>query len=326
MFGQDVQSHVDLSVSGAQSAISAETEPVVRERRTRKIRRFLSVVSLISLLGWVTPPLSKSRRVKVRNADVDWDQFDPESYIAVNYRRVRDDDRQIVNLIGDHFAQAGLKFRPGVKGNSRGVGDSERPAASTVVAVDVGCGANLYPALSMLPFAHKVHLIERGAANVAWLKQQRLKFDHNWLDFWSILRGGRPDYERVRSPRTMFRQKAEVRQGNLFDLPVDTYDLGTMFFVAESMSTEYEEFSGAMTKFIGSLHPGAPFAVAFMEDSHGYEVDGIQFPAFGVGKDEITLALADIATLDDVARVTYGNGEQLRADHHAMLVAMGRRC
>ncbi|SHN46400.1 SCO2525 family SAM-dependent methyltransferase [Cryptosporangium aurantiacum] len=247
----------------------------------------------------------------VRNADADWDRFDPSSYVDDNYLQVRDDDRHILRVVRDFFTDAG--FRRGRFGIRRG----ER------TAVDVGTGANLYPALAMLPFVDRLVLVERGAANVAWLDRQQAEFDDNWLLFWNELTTRRP-YRRVRDPRQLFRQKAHIRHDDLFRLKGRQYDLGTMFFVAESLSTKEAEFIGAMESFVGSLRQGAPFATSHMENSHGYSVHGVPFPAHAVDKAAVEDVLTRVATDVSVQRVPYGADGSLREGHEAMIVATGR--
>ena len=70
-----------------------------------------------------------------RNADAPWSQFDPEVYVDLNYRTPLEVDLLIVGLMRDYFSRC---YEQGVPASVRGV--------------DVGAGANLYPALSMLPW------------------------------------------------------------------------------------------------------------------------------------------------------------------------------
>jgi len=56
-------------------------------------------------------------------------------------------------------------------------------------------------------------------------------------------------------------------------------DLGSMFFVADGISSAEAEFEAAVRSFLGALTPGSPFMTAFMEGSGGYDVSGVQFPA-----------------------------------------------
>ncbi|MFB9320691.1 SCO2525 family SAM-dependent methyltransferase [Cryptosporangium minutisporangium] len=256
----------------------------------------LGVSGDLSLDGWTL------------NADVDWDSFHPEPYIDDNYRTVRHDDGKIIEHCTGFF--------------ERSVGQTLLSPNAT--AVDVGSGANLYPALMMLPFVANVHLFERGAANVAWLNGQQGGFDDNWLRFWDRM-SPIGHYAQVSHPKRDFAAKAEVIQGDLFDLPPAKYDIGTMFFVAESMSTDEAEFKAALERFIRSLRPSAPFAAAFMEKSHGYKVDGVLFPACPVDEDIVRLAFDRIALDLDIVRVPYGADDgALRDGHDAMIVATGR--
>src|SRR5688572_21568306 len=43
------------------------------------------------------------RSTPVRNADVRWEDLDLERYHEKNYRVLREDDRQILTLLGRHF-------------------------------------------------------------------------------------------------------------------------------------------------------------------------------------------------------------------------------
>jgi hypothetical protein len=70
------------------------------------------------------------------NEQFPWDRFDSKWYLNHNYGTLRDDDRQILRLLGEFFSKVG-------RGRlSHGV--------------DVGTGANLYPLLAMLPLCDRV--------------------------------------------------------------------------------------------------------------------------------------------------------------------------
>ncbi len=139
--------------------------------------------------------------------------------------------------------------------------------------VDVGAGANLYPALSMLPWCEKVLLLEYAQPNVEYLEKQASPagFDTVWDPFWDQLRE-HPAYAAV-EPRGRFGEIVRVERANLLDLDGQRrWDIGTMFFVADSMSECPEEFRRGVTCFMGALNEGAPFATAFMKESVGYQV------------------------------------------------------
>jgi hypothetical protein len=238
---------------------------------------------------------------RVHNADVDWGLFDPEWYRAHNYGTLRDDDRTIIGNIRNFFAGANLPV------NAQGV--------------DVGSGANLYPTFAMLPFCRHVDLIEFSATNVLWLKKQVGGFDRAWDPFWSAF-SGHPAYRTVTDPRTALAERASVTEKSVFDLPRSAWDIGTMFFVACSISTVLEEFREALHRFIGSLKPDAPFAAAFMDHSEGYVVNGNWFPAVQIGVDDVKSALAPVAYNVKIERIS---SSTLRDGYKGMILAWGRR-
>lgn len=235
------------------------------------------------------------------NSDVNWDTFDPDSYRDHNYLTLRDDDYQIMVGIRDFFASTGLSEAKGV---------------------DVGAGANLYPALAMLPFCRKLELLEFSAPNVSWLRKQTSHFDHHWDAFWAVYQEN-PVYAQVTDPRERLATTASVHQSNIFQLPARSWDLGTMFFVACSLSTDLQEFHQAVHRFVESLTPGAPFATAFMEGSEGYPVGDALFPAVGISAEEVRQSLAPVAYDTVITRITSGD-DPLRDGYSGMILAVGR--
>ncbi|WP_433056205.1 SCO2525 family SAM-dependent methyltransferase [Dactylosporangium sp. CS-033363] len=210
-----------------------------------------------------------------QNHEFDWNAFNPKAYHQHNYMTVRDDDRQIVEHVRDFFGRSPLPP------NARGL--------------DVGPGANLYPTLSMLPFCSALDLVEFSTANVAWLRGQQSwvrRFDRSWRSwdpFWKLYGEDRnyEHYVRSHSPFAEFRRKAVISQGSIFDLPRRRYEIGTMFFVACSLSADRNEFFRAVTRFLEALKTGAPFAAAFMTGSSGYEIKDRTFPAFPVTEETV---------------------------------------
>jgi hypothetical protein len=237
----------------------------------------------------------------VKNSDVNWDAFDPVSYRDHNYLTLRDDDRQIMVIIRDFFAAADVCAGRGL---------------------DVGAGPNLYPSLAMLPFCRRLDLLEFSAPNVAWLQRQVRRYDASWDDFWAVYRES-PAYARIDDPRAVFAEIASVQKANIFELPRREWDLGTMFFVACSLSTEPEEFRQAVACFVQALKPNAPFAAAFMEESEGYAVHDTWFPAVGVHEKEVTETLAEVAYDIKVESIEI-TGPKLREGYSGMIVACGR--
>src|SRR5690606_18943386 len=135
------------------------------------------------------------------NVDCPWDQFDPEWYVDHNYGVLREDDKDILKWMRDFF----VEFL-GENRHYRGI--------------DLGAGANLYPALAMLPFCDEITLVERGAANRRWLRRE-ISGPHGyrgtWDPFWETLAEAEP-YARCADPRKALRDRARVQYGDVFQL------------------------------------------------------------------------------------------------------------
>jgi hypothetical protein len=236
----------------------------------------------------------------ILNSEAPWERFDSVSYHDHNYASLRDDDRRIMKRVRDHFIAAKVP---------RGRG------------IDVGSGTNLYPAMAMLPFCRDVQLWEFAPSNVEWLRSQISRYDSNWDEFWAVYRS-RGAYAEVNNPRLALAKRAKVHHASVFDLPARRWDMGTMFFVACSISTDMEEFDRAVVRFARSLKAGAPFAAAFMKKSRGYWVEDVFFPAVSIASDDIYRSLASVAYDVDIQEIPTDN--PLRAGYEGMLLAVGR--
>jgi hypothetical protein len=237
-----------------------------------------------------------------RNTEYEWNSFDPEDYLEHNYATLRDDDRQILQILRDFFCRQ--SFDPGTRG------------------VDVGTGTNLYPALAMLPFCSTISMLEYSEANIDWLRHQVLGYSPNWESFWAVLTE-QQDYRTVTGPRDALRLRADIRKWNILkDDTKERWDVGTMFFVAESITTDWAEFSAALIRFCQLLKPGAPFVATFMENSRGYDVGGLHFPALSIDRDDVDIQLSSLG--NDLTVHRFGIGDApLRSGYSGMLLAHG---
>lgn len=210
----------------------------------------------------------------IRNADAPWNKFSPHDYWQRNYHKLQAEDQEIIRLLREFFISAFTGGRRARRG------------------IDVGSGTNLYPALLMLPWTEQILLTDFSAGNVDWLRRQLDEDEDDapwtWQPFWQELRK-KKGYSTIREPRKRLREAcvsqpgyAGIEQCSVFDLPKARWELGTMFFVAESITEDPEEFRAALACFAGALKPGAPFATAFMAGSDGYPVAGTQFPALPI--------------------------------------------
>jgi hypothetical protein len=238
----------------------------------------------------------------IRNADVRWDQLDPCRYHDENYGKLREDDRQILRLMSHHF-------------RSR-----SDPAPRKVYGVDVGTGSNLYPALAMLPFCDRITLIDHSPASVRWLSHETEAAHDDWDPFWRQLESD-PLYAGV-DPWPELRHKTTVVEGDVLR-PLDgSWDIGTMMFVAESITGDMSEFRLAIKNFLGSLKPGAPFAMAFMAGSEGYTVADKWFPSVPVGSRDVTDAIGDVAKFEPI-EIPIPDEGPLRDGYEGMILALG---
>lgn len=240
------------------------------------------------------------------NADAPWDAFDPRAYVSHNYLQMLAEDEAVVSQVRDYFSDH-------FEGRDR-----------ELSGIDVGTGPNLYPALTMLPWVREITLLELSAVNVKYLSSQLSSYDSHWDQFWNVLRR-RSAYDNVDDPRELFRRSVSVRRGNLFDLGSSPghWDVGTMFFVAESITRSPNEFRHGVDCFVSSLKPGAPFAAAFMEHSMGYRVGEVEFPACSVSKADVEEVFSRITEEMSVNRI--GAHEALRPGYAGMLLICGRR-
>jgi hypothetical protein len=206
----------------------------------------------------------------LRNADAPWNKFSSHDYWRRNYSALQPEDREIIRRVS-HFLVSARTGRPSVQR-----------------AIDVGAGTNLYPALLMLPWAKHILLADYSDSNVSWLHDQLIDKGEQWQwdAFWGEMRTA-AGYREISAPDERLREACASEQLSVFDLPKAEWDLGTMFFVAESITEDPAEFEAAVAAFVGALTPGAPLAAAFMAGSDGYPVDGTNFPALSVEPDDI---------------------------------------
>ncbi|WP_250002520.1 SCO2525 family SAM-dependent methyltransferase [Actinoplanes sp. M2I2] len=234
---------------------------------------------------------------------VDWEKFDSDAYFSDNYGRLRSDDSTIIQIVADYFKR-------------------NQPVPELGRAIDVGPGANLYPALMLLPYASEVVLFERSFVNRNWLAKELDKPHGSWWQFWDAISAGRSAYDPINKPMETLHGRVTLERGNVFSLEPDQYDVGTMFFVAESITRRVDEFQRATRLFVNALKHNAPFAAAFMRRSSGYLVAQKHFPACSIDEDDVHRALAPVARKVTVRRV---RSKGLRPGYDGMMVATGRR-
>lgn len=235
-----------------------------------------------------------------------WSDFDADEYWRINYSSVLPEDAEIIQCASKFLIEA-CRARP----------RSKR-------AVDVGAGANLYPALLMLPWAEHIVCTEYASPNIHWLRENLAEApgEWQWQPFWDLV-AGLPCYRAVEQPRRRLAAVHEIRTVSILDLPPRTWDLGSMFFVADGMTTDEAEFESAVRSFLGALMPGSPFMMAFMEGSLGYDVHGVRFPAVKVTSRSLDALLADLPVTGASVLRTDNSIRRVRPGYDAMLLVTG---
>lgn len=215
--------------------------------------------------------------VPTQNADVRWENFPSQDYWHRNYKEVLAPDKEIIRLVGSFFSET-------LRGHAR-----------VQRAIDVGSGTNLYPALLMLPWADQILLTDYSENNVRWLCGQVIDDDAAWpwQPFWRQIQALN-GYNQISEPRKQLRvactgngRTSPAEECSVFELPRAQWQLGTMFFVAESITRDPREFAKAIGHFVGALEPHSPFAAAFMSGSEGYQLGDVTYPALPVTVNDI---------------------------------------
>ncbi|MEV6520501.1 SCO2525 family SAM-dependent methyltransferase [Longispora sp. NPDC051575] len=238
------------------------------------------------------------------NAAFPWNKFDPLSYQRHHYEHLVEDDRRILDLAGQFLATR----------------TREEPRRG----IDMGAGSNLYPALAMLPLCEELTLMDLSTPNADWLRTEIKDYAPSWDPFWEVLAQHEPYRTFPEDPRHALRDRTRVRQGDIFQTdPGEQWDIGTMFFVAESISMVGVEFAKAVGAFLGCLRPGSPFVTAFMAGSQGYEVAGRRFPAVPIDEHHVGGVLRHYG-VEDPSLYRIGIHEQLRPGYDGMILAMGQ--
>jgi hypothetical protein len=241
------------------------------------------------------------------NDAVAWSDFEANEYWKYNFSSVLPEDAEIIEFASKFLITACM------------------PPGRSKKAVDVGAGTNLYPGLLMLPWAESIDFTEYAPDNIRWLVENLADTsgEWQWQPFWNLV-ARQPGYQDVKDPRRRLAAAHKVHALSIFDLPPRTWDLGSMFFVADGMTDDEKEFEDGVRAFLGSLKPGAPFIMAFMEGSTGYSVNDVWFPSVRVTHASLEALLARLPVTEPTVLRTDNSVRALRPGYDAMLLVNGR--
>jgi hypothetical protein len=242
----------------------------------------------------------------IRNDEVRWSDFDADEYYENNYLTVLPEDAEIIHCASKFLIEAC---------------GSPAPLRR---AVDVGAGTNLYPSLLMIPWSEHIVLTEFAPDNIDWLRQNLADAPGRWpwQPFWDLV-ADLPGYRAVEDPRGRLAAAHQIRRQSIFKLPERTWDLGSMFFVADGMTNDEAEFESAVRSFLAALLPGSPFMMAVMEGSGGYDVRGKPFPSVWITPRSLDELLAKLPVTGTSVLRTDNSVRRLRDGYDAMLLVTG---
>jgi hypothetical protein len=232
-------------------------------------------------------PIRKPVHSASRNADFRWSEFDSEAYFQHYYGESHPDDDQVVRC-----AVAAMK--------------AALPPGNGLDVVDVGTGPNLIPLVCALPRAASLTAWEYAPTNIAWLEAElaRDEMRPQWQHSWQVTREAYlPDYVLPENPLPHLRAKTAIHQGSIFDLPERRWDAGTMFFCAESITGQQDEFEAACAAYARCVRRGGTLAAAFLVGTSRYEISGRQFPILCLSVEAIEETFARHATGVEVTRI-----------------------
>ncbi len=229
----------------------------------------------------------KPQRAASRNADYRWAEFDSEAYFQHYYGEPHQDDERVIRL-----AVAAVKAAP--------------PPGAELDVVDVGTGPNLFPLFCTVPRARRLTAWEYAESNIAWLEAEldRSEARWQWRHFWNVARDAwGPDHRLPDDPTSLLKERCAIRRGSIFELPERAWDAATMFFCAESITGNRDEFEVACAAYARCVKPGGLLAAAFLVRSGGYVVADRPFPVLHVTAEEIEETFARYARIESAEKV-----------------------
>ncbi len=230
-----------------------------------------------------------------------WELFDPEIYVRDNYVDLHDEDRRIIDILVPYF---------------------EKKLSGGCRVLDIGTGPNLYPLMAISPYASTIDCLEISSRNIDFLTRQLHKPSVYWNAFSAYMSSLNIRYKKRSIAR--LRQNVVIRKGSILKRPDKAYDVVMMFFCAESITSSALEFEVACDNFIRSAKPKGMFVAAFMENSCGYSVGPIHFPAYPVHKKLLECVFTphcDSVTMYHIPRAK----EPLRDGYTGMVLLVGTK-
>ena len=236
----------------------------------------------------------------MRNAQYDWESFGQQKYVKNNYDEALPPDKIILEQLTEFYAVAP-------------VGGQH---------IEIGAGPNLYPLMAAAKHRDRIIVADIAASNLAYIQAQiNSGLSDLWKRWHSRLQQLQGGYDTDSEMVSRLHGVCVYEQVSVLDLPEGCYDSCSMMFVAESMTSDFDEFSCALQRSVRCLRTGGSFAVALMLNSQGYNDGKTVFPA-------VPVTTSDAKTIIDpeASGVSYCEIDfNVRAGHDGILLATGYR-
>lgn len=238
-----------------------------------------------------------------------WEYFGTEEYVERNYLNgMLDEDKQIIeHTLSDVFNIVHQK-------------KAKRVA-------DIGAGPNVYPSMILTPFMAddaKVDLIEYLPQNLAYLEKilqaGQLPFTSDWREFEEYAYQFNMDVS-----LNALAERADIKQGSIFELPTEEYDIITSSFVADSITNDKDTFEQAVASMIDSLKPGGVFVLANMLGSEQYFAGEREyFPSVNLDPDYVQELYGKYGAVTSHV-VTHEGATGARDGYSGMMISVGKK-
>jgi hypothetical protein len=240
----------------------------------------------------------------------DWNDFDPREYEYRNYgKQILHEDAEIIKNAIQGLEQMDLK-----RGSLKRV-------------MDIGTGPNLYPTMLLTPYISwdaKIELIEYAKPNLKYLRTVKETGNNkDWIKFEKLMTemGG----EKYKGSINKLLSISEIKEGNIFRLPKNTYDAVVSFFVTESITDDREKFKESLLSLINSLKPGGIIVAAHMVNSREYFAgENTRFPATNLSVNEIEEAYKGLADIS-LSLIGHTGFKPARKGYKGMALIIGRK-
>ena len=212
----------------------------------------------------------------------DFDNFTPEEYLNEYYHSVFSEIDKLLRF----FSRAAHTINKGA------------------TLLEYGGGPTIYQLVSFAPKVESIHFTDYLHENILavqdWIKEEA--HAHNWTPFVEIAieyeTGRKPSAEEVKERENLVRKQLhDFGHVDALDpaqdtVPHTTYDMVSVNFVAESISTTEEQWNRSLDSILAYVKNGGQLCMTAIRGAEYWVSGGKQFPAFSVDVDMIRAELS----------------------------------